>query len=109
MPSKWHKANDHRTLTGRPWRRLRLQILERDGYRCQPCKRRGYVTEATEVDHVIALAQGGTDELSNLQAICVPCHEVKSVRDAHPEAAIRGCDRSGLPTDPSHPWANSHK
>lgn len=100
----WHKRNDRRVLTGRPWRRLRQQILERDRYQCQPCKARGLVTEAKEVDHVRALAHGGTDVESNLQAICTDCHGLKSLREAHPNARIRGCDVNGLPLDPASTW-----
>jgi 5-methylcytosine-specific restriction protein A len=51
---------------GRPWRRKRQTALERDEYLCQPCKRLGKVTQATEVDHIIGVAEGGKDEDDNL-------------------------------------------
>lgn len=63
---------------GRPWRRIREAVLKRDGFQCQPCKATGRVTLATEVDHIQAKFEGGTDQMHNLQAICGTCHQVKS-------------------------------
>lgn len=69
---------------GRPWRRVREQVLERDSYVCQcdECKRLERVRPAHEVDHRVPLAQGGTDSLDNLVAINHDCHRVKTLRDA---------------------------
>lgn len=63
---------------GRPWRRKRDAVLLRDQYTCQVC---GKVTDELEVDHIKARAHGGGDELTNLRAICVPCHKVKTARE----------------------------
>ena len=61
---------------GYAWQKLRLRILARDSYLCQcdVCKRSGYVKEATEVDHIVPKAQGGTDDPSNLRAVHRSCH-----------------------------------
>lgn len=67
---------------GRPWRRKRERILKRDGYLCQPCKRRDTLTLAKEVDHIVPVAEGGTDEDDNLEAICKPCHQCKTQGEA---------------------------
>lgn len=69
---------------GRPWRRLRDQILARDHYlcRCEECMCLGRVRAATEVDHIVALAHGGTDYPSNLRAIHHDCHKLKTAREA---------------------------
>jgi len=69
---------------GRPWRRTREEVLKRDSYLCQceDCKRLGRVRPAHEVDHVVPLAQGGTDSLSNLAAINDDCHRVKTLRES---------------------------
>ena len=79
---------------GRKWRRKREQILVRDGRLCQPCRAAGFVTLASEVDHIIPVAEGGSDDAANLQAICGPCHEAKSkaerVRGASRRGALRG-------------------
>jgi 5-methylcytosine-specific restriction protein A len=34
------------------------------------------------VDHIINKQSGGTDDESNLQAICKPCHDQKTQREA---------------------------
>ncbi len=69
---------------GRPWRRTREEVLKRDSYLCQckDCKRLERVRPAHEVDHVVPLAQGGMDSLSNLAAINHDCHRVKTLRES---------------------------
>ena len=60
---------------GRPWRRKRDEIFKRDKYTCQVCDRVG---GELELDHIVNVARGGTDDDSNLQTICVPCHKPKT-------------------------------
>jgi 5-methylcytosine-specific restriction protein A len=88
MRKPWHKEREHRTLTGRPWRRLREQILQRDKYLCQHCQRAGRVREATEVDHKTPLSKGGTDKPENLQSLCSSCHEAKTMHDQGVKAKV---------------------
>jgi len=57
---------------------MRHAAMTRDGWLCQPCLRGGRATPARECDHITPKAEGGTDALENLQAICTPCHEAKS-------------------------------
>lgn len=64
---------------GRPWRRIRDRILLRDQYTCRAC---GHVTKDLEVDHIINVAEGGSDDDSNLQALCVPCHQEKTAAES---------------------------
>ena len=49
--SRWHDAPVNR----REWRRVRLQVLDRDGYRCTACGKAGIL----EVDHIVELKAGG--------------------------------------------------
>lgn len=69
---------------GRPWRRLRDQIMERDGHLCQcpACKKRPVPKVAHEVDHIKPVAFGGTDDPGNLQAINRDCHKAKTQAEA---------------------------
>jgi len=67
---------------GTEWRRLRKIILKRDCYLCQVCQSGGIVTPATEVDHIVNKADGGTDAPSNLQSICSRCHQAKTLAEA---------------------------
>lgn len=78
----WEQANEQRRLTGRPWRRLRERIMLRDKYLCQACLRAGRLQVGTECDHIVPLAQGGDDSSHNLEAICKPCHDAKTMREA---------------------------
>lgn len=89
-PARWGADKVARKLTGRPWRRLREQVLQRDSYLCQRCLALGRYQEASEVDHIIPVAKGGSDQLSNLAAICTPCHKAKTAGEGgrastHPE------------------------
>ena len=56
---------------------LRVQVLARDSYRCRMCGRSSDEV-ALEVDHVVPVASGGTDELSNLATLCRDCNVGKS-------------------------------
>lgn len=67
---------------GRPWRRKRERVLDRDKHLCQCCRRAGRLTPATEVDHITPLAEGGTDDETNLESICTPCHRRKTGKRA---------------------------
>ena len=58
------------------WARVRRAVLVRDGWRCA-CG-----APASEVHHVVAVAEGGGDDMGNLVAICGPCHRVETARQA---------------------------
>lgn len=69
-------------IRGRRWMTIRARILRRDGGACQYClERDGAVTAATEVDHRIALHNGGSNDDDNLVATCRECHETKTRDD----------------------------
>ncbi len=57
--------------------KIRLLILDRDGYRCQLCGKTAKDTQL-EVDHKVAVANGGTDSLDNLWTLCIDCNRGKS-------------------------------
>jgi 5-methylcytosine-specific restriction endonuclease McrA len=42
-----------------------------------------------EVDHEVPLWAGGTNDLSNLRAVCRPCHKAKTAAEAKERAALR--------------------
>lgn len=67
---------------GARWRRLRAMVLASNPLCADPFgehARNHEVVAATDVDHIIALVRGGTNELSNLQALCHACHSRKTV------------------------------
>lgn len=70
-----------------------LAVLERDGWRCRQCgiptprDRRGTkAPDAPEVDHVVPLCAGGTNDPANLQCLCKRCNQAKGGRRAPTEA-----------------------
>lgn len=48
---------------------------------CRECSKAGRVASATEVDHIVPLSEGGSDDRSNKQALCGPCHSAKSAAE----------------------------
>ena len=63
-------------------KRARLEALTRDHYTCQLAIPGTCTVVATQADHVIPLAAGGTSSVDNLQAVCEACHQVKTAQDA---------------------------
>lgn len=82
MPGWTGKGSRQSRGYGRQWEKLRAHILDRDHHLCQPCKAKGHITPASQVDHITPKAEGGTDDPANLQAICIPCHSAKTAEEA---------------------------
>jgi 5-methylcytosine-specific restriction endonuclease McrA len=57
------------------WRRLREQIIRRDGC-CQMCG----TEEGLSVDHIVPRILGGDDNPLNLQVLCSSCNSSKGGR-----------------------------
>ena len=66
---------------GAAWDKVRQLALARDCGLCQLCQAKGRPMIATEVDHIVSKARGGSDALDNLQAICKPCHTQKTAEE----------------------------
>ena len=58
---------------GRQWRNLRQKILEQ-----YPVYTKCNQAPSNTVDHRLTKARGGTDDESNLQALCRECHSRKT-------------------------------
>ncbi|WP_233615138.1 HNH endonuclease [Citrobacter sp. FDAARGOS_156] len=71
----------HERGYGSKWDIKRARILKRDNHLCQNCLRTGRAVAATTVDHIKAKAHGGTDDDSNLESLCWPCHRSKTGRE----------------------------
>ena len=78
----WLRTSRHQRGYGTAWNKLRHRILERDKRLCRACWRKGLITVATHVDHIVPKARGGGDEETNLQSLCEPCHSLKTIEDA---------------------------
>jgi 5-methylcytosine-specific restriction endonuclease McrA len=76
---------------GRALQTTRARIFARDGYRCAYCG-----APAEVVDHVVALAHGGTETDANRVACCRACNERKRRLEARGRVVgISGDARSG--------------
>lgn len=70
-------TRDSRTTRGKIPRELRLSVYERDAYTCQSCAHKFALAELT-IDHLIPLAAGGLDEITNYATACRQCNERKA-------------------------------
>ena len=59
---------------------VRKFVFERNNYQCQSCNKIDLTAKNLQVDHIIALAQGGTNDMSNLQTLCAKCNREKSAK-----------------------------
>jgi 5-methylcytosine-specific restriction endonuclease McrA len=73
-------AHTLRNGSSRAWRDVRAYVLARDGRRCTAVEegRRCPVTAGLEVDHEVALADGGLNRAANLTTLCQEHHRRKS-------------------------------
>jgi diadenosine tetraphosphate (Ap4A) HIT family hydrolase/5-methylcytosine-specific restriction endonuclease McrA len=80
---------DHRrTALGEISGTDRYEVLRRAGFRCELC---GIPADerALEVDHIVPRRHGGSDDRSNLQALCYKCNANKNARDDTDFRAVR--------------------
>lgn len=88
-------------LYGKRWQDARKVFLREHPF-CAICGKPLAGADAI-VDH-IKPHKGDLDlfwDQSNWQALCKQCHDSKKQRM---ERTCGGCDASGMPTDPRHPW-----
>ena len=57
---------------------VRFQILKRDSYQCQMCGATAKDGATLEIDHILPVSRGGTNDASNLQVLCRDCNAGKS-------------------------------
>ncbi len=56
---------------------VRKYVHQRDNYQCKGCGQTANETHLT-IDHIIPLARGGTNDISNLQTLCFTCNQQKT-------------------------------
>lgn len=90
---------------GHKWRQARAGFLRKHPL-CAMCRRRGLITPATLVDHIVP-HRGDMElfwDVGNWQSLCRPCHDIDKTR-IEAGSKMLGCDDSGLPLDPGHHWS----
>lgn len=61
-------------------KKMRFDVLERDGFVCRYCGRKAPDVEL-EVDHIIPVCEGGPTVLDNLVTACKDCNRGKAGRE----------------------------
>jgi 5-methylcytosine-specific restriction enzyme A len=56
---------------------VRKYVFQRDKYQRQSCGKTDTETKLS-IDHIIALANGGSNDISNLHTLCITCNQHKS-------------------------------
>ena len=56
------------------------RVASLSGWRCRACEH--LLTSTYQIDHIIPLWEGGTNEEENLQPLCAECHAQKTQKEA---------------------------
>ncbi len=74
-----YKDNYNAFYHSKEWQAVRRQVLQRDNYLCQVCKRAGRITPAATVHHIKAVRVDYSKRLdpNNLETICKACHNAE--------------------------------
>ena len=57
---------------------LRQQVRERAGHRCEYClSHQDYIMGRLQIDHILPIAEDGTDDIENLCLACELCNQSK--------------------------------
>lgn len=59
---------------GRAWKRIRDRYVHKHPL-CEQCLKEGRYVAVEEVHHIVPLADGGSNDESNLMSLCRSCHE----------------------------------
>jgi len=75
---------------------MRWEIAHAQKWKCTGCKK--LLPLAAQVDHVVPLAHGGADTMTNMQMLCANCHAEKTRVEAKKGAAAdRGIKKFAVP------------
>ncbi len=66
-----------RRKRGRAGQRDRAQVIAEEPL-CRLCLKRNVESPTEEVDHIVPLSAGGSDERRNKQGLCSLCHAAKT-------------------------------
>ncbi|MDZ8078759.1 MAG: HNH endonuclease [Nostoc sp. DcaGUA01] len=58
---------------------VKKYVWQRDKYQCRSCGKTPLETNLS-IDHIIPLARGGQNDISNLQTLCFTCNQKKTDR-----------------------------
>lgn len=71
------RLNRVKRLRGRAGTDLRRQRIANEPY-CRDCFAHGVTRPSEQVDHIIPIAKGGTDNEDNIRCLCRECHAART-------------------------------
>ena len=101
---RWMKTKSGRLLplNRAAWRKLRALVLSEQPL-CPECQLQNIIEVATQVHHIDDDANNNSR--TNLIGLCASHHSRHTARDMGKTVIDRlGCDSTGKPLDPNHPW-----
>lgn len=78
----WHSTHGKPKRIGESKRTAARKRLFSINPLCVMCQANGVVRAATQRDHIVPLAEGGTEDESNTQGLCVDCHRQKTAQES---------------------------
>ena len=69
-------------------KRTRFEIFKRDSFKCQYCGKAAPEV-ILEIDHVVPVAHGGTNDITNLVTACRECNNGKGARELSDDTIIK--------------------
>jgi 5-methylcytosine-specific restriction protein A len=92
QPTAWRPRDGTvvKRIRGRELQRRRARLFARERW-CVVCAQDGKRTLATIRDHIIPLAEGGTEDEDNEQPLCLDCSDRKTEDESR-----RGVQRSAM-------------
>lgn len=73
-------------------KKLRFEVFKRDSFTCQYCGRKA-PDVVLEVDHIVPVAKGGTNDIMNLVTSCWDCNRGKGKRKLSDDTVVRKTKR----------------
>lgn len=76
-PASAHGWREQPRIRGGALQRLRAELFANEPL-CRLCVQQGRTRAATIRDHMVPLAEGGTDAPENIQPLCRDCSDIKT-------------------------------
>lgn len=78
--NKYQRDPNSNKRYGRAWKRIRDRYVKANPL-CVKCLENGRLTPVEEVHHIKPLAEGGSNDFSNLMSLCKSCHSSITAKD----------------------------
>ena len=73
------RTNNKQNLRSKLNETQKKVVASSQQWNCRSCNK--MLDASYEIDHIIPLYKGGTNDLNNLQALCRNCHGQKTIND----------------------------